>query len=313
MRALAQKFSSGGAGIRGDGPISTIRQLTWISANGAINLLDSAFSKEAKIYREPVFKSESAEAVLRFVRDPSPTRLGCDLFWASIPWNQISRIVSKPRVIDFGCGTASYGDYWNMLLPHGVGEYVGIDISAHATWGEKKQFPRRFLVGGHSSGAGVEADLYFSQSALEHFEDDLSFFRDLQRRVDTQATPSLQVHVVPGVDQALSTGAHGWRAYSPRTLSRLAQCAPRSASVYLVGLGGVNTMDLYRRNITIPRLRKKLGLRNRPLVSSPSPLSVVLEDNLAKAEPRAQPRCHSCAVVIDNGFNLNFRLRKIAS
>ena len=313
MRALAPKRSSGGAGIRGDGPVSTIRQLAWITANSAINLLESALRKETETYREPVFKPASAKAASRFARDPSPTRLGCDLFWASIPWDQISRVASKPRVIDFGCGTASYGDYWNMLLPHGIGEYVGVDISAHESWGETRQFPRRFLTGGHSSGAGVEADLYFSQSALEHFEDDLSFFSELQQRIATQESPSLQVHVVPGVDQALNTGAHGWRAYSPRSLSRLAQCAPRSASLYLVGLGGVNTMDLYRRNITIPRLRKKLGLRNRPLVSSPSPLSVVLEDNLAKAEPRAQPRFHSFAVVIDNGFNLNFRLRKIAS
>ena len=313
MLALETKSSSGGAGIRGDGKVSTIRQLSWMFANVTSNLLDSALTKVSETYREPVFNPLVVEAASGFARHASPTRLGCDLFWASVPWDEVSKVIGQPRVIDFGCGTASYGDYWNMLLPQGVGEYVGIDISSSTSWSETKPFPRRFLTGGHVSGARVDGDLYFSQSALEHFKDDLSFFRDLQRKIAAQKTPSLQIHVVPSIHQVMNTGAHGWRAYSRKTLNTLTQYAPAPAKVYVVGLGGMNTINLYRRNITVPRLRKRLGLKVTPPNSLPSNLSAALEDNLAKDEPGVKPRFHSFAVVVDKGFDLNFGFRKIAS
>ena len=184
----------------------------------------------------------------------SPTRLVSNLFWNALPWTQIAAEFGRPSVTDFGCGEGDYGILWDSFLPEGLGAYTGIDAAERQAWATKTAFHREFRLGNIDTTDWDATDLYFSQSALEHFEFDLSFMDRLQEKIAFSDRPSFQVHVFPASTQLLLTGPHGYRAYNSSMAKKLARAVPSSARVRLHGIGGWALNTVHFKYITLPKL-----------------------------------------------------------
>ena len=254
--------SSGGAGISGDTPLGRWKGITWIlnnlSANFHQSLVDTP-GPSITAFMPPRFEDFHSEQGL------SPSRLASNLFWRSLPWDQIAAVFGQPSVTDFGCGDGHYGIMWDSLLPRGIGRYQGIDLQKSLEWDQDAGFPRRFYEESVFESEAPLTDLYFSQSALEHFDRDAEFMGQLQRRIASSNRPSFQVHVFPAAPQLLLSGPHGYRCYTRRMVGRLLLGVPSSATVQVFGIGSLGVNLAHMKHITFPKaLRVPPSLQSNP-------------------------------------------------
>ena len=293
--------SSGGAGLSGDKKLSFIGQVAWVLANWVLSVLDSFRSSWLRVYPQFSKPELSREGTRVDTKNNSATRNACDVVWKSLPWAAISRAFPNTTLTDFGCGSGEYGLYWDRMLPLGLAGYRGIDLVASEQWEKSARFPRTFSTAGYLGDSAVETDLYFSQSALEHFREDLAFMDNLQTWVGASARPSLQIHVVPGHSQIPLVGAHGWRTYGPKMLQKLARKAPTQSNVFVVGIGGPSVNSLYLRATTVPRILSRI--LNKPIAWPPNEvgLEVALARDGSARPSKNRSRYSFYALVIETG------------
>lgn len=199
----------------------------------------------------------------------SPTRFVSDLLWSSLPWAEISATFGRPTVLDIACGRGDYGKLWHSHLPGGLGKYIGLDIAQRSDWLVEQPFERHFQIADVRNMPRIQADLYFSQSALEHFPEDLAFMDALQSQIATFGRPALQVHLFPARSQTYLVGPHGFRTYTAAMAMRLARSAAPGSRVQLIPLGGLSLNRTYLKNFTIPRIlgqERKWGEGPNPTV-----------------------------------------------
>ena len=103
--------------------------------------------------------------------------------------------------------------------------------------------------------------MFVSQSALEHFDDDLVFFDQIRDFVASTRGPVIQIHLVPSQACLRLYLLHGVRQYTPRTLSRATRLFP-DGGVELYALGGRESNRLHFEFITKPLLIQKRDLRD---------------------------------------------------
>jgi hypothetical protein len=77
-----------------------------------------------------------------------------------------------------------------------------------------------------------------SQSALEHFDDDLTAFEDIAAFTCEPPRPLLQIHLVPAASALVLYPWHGVRQYTPRTLSKAVRLFAPYSHCVLFALGG---------------------------------------------------------------------------
>ena len=97
-------------------------------------------------------------------------------------------------------------------------------------------------------------NLFISQSAIEHFDDDLDFFGHIRDYVRLTQGPVLQIHLVPSQVCLRLYHLHGVRQYTPRTLSKITRLFAPGASATVYRLGGGACNRLHYSFITKPSL-----------------------------------------------------------
>ena len=192
-------------------------------------------------------------------RGSSPSRTLSDLFWLTLPWPTIGEELGEIRILDVGCGSGSYGPRMIAWAGGRIAVYAGADARPHAEWPALETRDRRLRF--HVARAEHFADsiprgtnMFISQSAVEHFDDDLGFFeqiRDYQRAVQG---PVLQVHLVPSQACLRLYHLHGVRQYTPRTLSHITRLFGNDTYAVLHRLGGSACNTLHFTSITKPQL-----------------------------------------------------------
>jgi hypothetical protein len=138
--------------------------------------------------------------------------------------------------------------------------YHGFDIRCMDVWQERcvlydnlqftqyeRGFERRHLLG--------EFNFFISQSAMEHVVHYLSYFQVIANYLAEMGKPAIQIHLVPSVACLDHFGLHGFRQYSPRTLSKSSNIFLNSICT-LFCLGGANTNTIHKQVITIPECNK---------------------------------------------------------
>ncbi|MFN3687621.1 class I SAM-dependent methyltransferase [Salinarimonas sp.] len=180
----------------------------------------------------------------------SPSRVLSNLFWQNLDAQRIRAALGPLRLLDVGCGKGGY----MRLLEESIGPvetYRGIDIAKRPSWAEiAASDPRCSFVETSATTLGPEllddVNFVFSQSALEHFKDDLSLVRSIAGSLRRRPRPMIQVHLVPPPLSWRLYGPHGYRGYGQREIARLLAAFDGARSALFL-LGGPHANDCHYR------------------------------------------------------------------
>jgi hypothetical protein len=107
-----------------------------------------------------------------------------------------------------------------------------------------------------------DTNLIVSQSALEHFENDLLFFRQIRDFVDSKRSPLLQIHLSTTPACLELYGLHGVREYTPRSTSMIAKLFDKTSYSLMFQLGGDACNRVHMDYIMNPLSTQGIDLRN---------------------------------------------------
>lgn len=189
----------------------------------------------------------------------SPSRALSDLFWMQLPWPRIQAELGELRIVDTGCGSGRYGLELQKYSGGRIASYTGLDEHAHADWPEvmKQQPFIKLLPADSAHFASVipdDTNVFISQSAIEHFPEDLTYFRQLRDFMGAHQRPTLQIHLFPSAAGLRLYRFHGVRQYTPRTVSAITRLFAGSRAT-LFELGGPACNRLHWEYITKPILK----------------------------------------------------------
>ena len=194
----------------------------------------------------------------------SPARWLSDLFLQKLPWDQIYRELGRIKVMDTGCGTGDYGirliDYSNNRISC----YCGSDIHYHANW-EKLEDRYPHLHFFQTDGKNIldyipdGTNFFMTVSAIEHFEEDLSYFHQIRDYIRSYHSSVIQIHLFPSSSCLALYRSHGVRQYTPRNISKITRLFNDSSYSVLFSMGGKACNDLHYEFITRPLYILKIG------------------------------------------------------
>lgn len=243
--------------LNGDRRLSKLDRVHWLVVNWMNNTRPTSnLDPSLELMR---FRTGNVGSVWSTIdAAASPARRLCDLFWLTLPWQRIAgELGGFVKALEVGCGTGIYGTLVQDRLGDAFGGYVGLDVTRHAEWDDHRSNPKIELICAESGSTAkylAGANLVITQSALEHFEEDLTFFRQVAAHVAAADRPILQIHLMPSAACLTTFPWHGVRQYTPRTISRITGLfgAETSRRLYSLGSGACNR--LHRRYITYPWL-----------------------------------------------------------
>ncbi len=256
--------SSSRHALNADKGLSAAGRLKWLALNAANNYVRRVSRDPAlAVARFPLDAAESRWSEIPAAS--SPARRLCDLFWLELPWERlIASLGGSISAIEIGCGTGRYGELLRRCAGSALTRYVGVDATPHAEWAPlEKAGPFTFVVGDAANVAThlAGANFIITQSALEHFEEDLTFFRQVAAYVGSQRHPIVEAHLVPSAACLTTFPWHGVRQYTPGTVSAITRLYGEDTRRTLYALGAARCNRVHRRWITLPRLLRGRDLR----------------------------------------------------
>jgi SAM-dependent methyltransferase len=243
------------AEISGDRRLSLPQRLLWLAFNVANNRAAAPRGSGLPAFDFILSSGERDALAARCEDKSSPSRRLSDMFWMSLPWSDIARALKGPvAVAEIGCGSGSLGELIAGYLPDI--DYLGCDLFAHPDWEKRTSARFRFRVADARNVADAlrGKNLIVTQSALEHFEEDLTFFRQVADEAKASGAPLLQIHLMPSPACLWLYLWHGYRQYSHRRLEEIAALFGQDAFAAVVGLGARRCNAVHAAYITRPML-----------------------------------------------------------
>jgi SAM-dependent methyltransferase len=249
----------------GDGHLRFDRAAAWLLLNALDNARPNA-GVDAGLENARFTCPLPLDALRRMAGTPSPSRALCDLFWAHLPWAALEERLGPIRMLDLGCGSGRYAEKFQAWSGRRLARYTGVDLQPHAEWnpiGNANPF-----VTFHAADIeridrvlSPDVNLIVSQSTLEHVRNDAFVFEMLHAHAHASGRALLQIHAVPSAACLRLYLWHGYRQYTPRTISavtsRFADCSARR----LIALGGDACNALHWDYITWPLMIRRTGDR----------------------------------------------------
>jgi hypothetical protein len=287
--------------LTADNGLGVIGKVRWV-LNNVLNNYDGDVLNDTRLTFSRYNSNQISrwDEVSPFV---SPARRLCDFFWKDLNWNElINKLGGDIRAVEIGCGSGIYGDLIYRQIADKLTRYIGIDIYEDKGWSEYKDIPQfQFKLGNASS---LDDDLrqinfLFTQSALEHFEDDYLFFKQVASFVNQLKTPFVQVHLMPS-EQCLTTFPwHGFRQYTLSSISSITRLFNDNTTCELISLGGSHCNSVHKKYITIPQLLTKKDFRRTKTTEYNEALK-----NAILADERSSPNQGSAfyALILETNF-----------
>jgi len=187
----------------------------------------------------------------------SPVRAYSDFFWLKLDWPAIKSELGDICIFDTGCGPGGYSiklkDFSKCL-----DSYFGVDIKPHQDWDEiaRKHKVIRFkcqVSNNIMDSIPQDTNCFITQTAIEHFRNDLFYFKQLKTFINASEKNTIQIHVFPASACLKLYLWHGVRQYTIRTISKITAVfnSQKSYSM-LFKLGGSNCSKLHFKYITKP-------------------------------------------------------------
>lgn len=248
--------------LNADRGLSKPKKLAYLFLNWVNNFFPY-FNVDHRIeFRSFADKNWRKEASYTFESSSVGRRLS-DIFWRTLPWDKIKEELGEIHVFDTGCGQGNYSVRLQDASGGRISSYTGIDMKRRENWDklEKENSNFRFLESSSSDITSLippKANLFVTQSAIEHFEEDLRFFEQIKGFLEKANKPVIQIHNFPAKAILPIYLFHGVRQYTPRNISKITRLFT-DAKFYLYGLGGSAGKWMQWRYFTWPLLilRKK--------------------------------------------------------
>ena len=200
--------------LNGDNKLNLIEKLIWLITNFLNNLV--IFIKPEHYWTCLNLKNNVLnEQFEKTYPSSSPSRRLCDMFWNTLPWNEIQKLLgNKISALEIGCGKGGYGMRLNKLIENF--DYLGCDILKSEEWNDRssKNISFKVLDSTNINNVLKDKNFVFTQSAVEHFEFDELFFSDIQNHINKIKHPFLQIHLMPSPTCLWKYLWHGYRQYS---------------------------------------------------------------------------------------------------
>ena len=184
----------------------------------------------------PDFPSDYIQA------DCSPGRVLFNHFILSLPITAIKTALGPNiNVLDCGCGT---GLYFNLIdhVFDGVNSYHGFDLMESDLWKNYQPYSHvKFYTQSAEKISPVdlkERNLIISQSAVEHFAYDLTYFEHIADYLKTTNEPNIQIHLLPAANMWRLYGVHGYRGYNTRALKKILEIYDGLSECEVFSIGG---------------------------------------------------------------------------
>tara|TARA_Y100001970_G_scaffold166840_1_gene204285 strand:- start:1269 stop:2153 length:885 start_codon:yes stop_codon:yes gene_type:complete len=245
--------------ISGDEKLNFVKKIYWILVS-ILNFVLSIFDMTDK--RIKLIKFNNINKINFIKKNESPSRILSDLFWLNFPWEKNKKALKKKfSIIEIGCGSGKYGFFLKKILKKNFQNYLGLDINLKKTF-SKKEKNIKFL---HSDCYNVHKfltnkNLIITQSAIEHFKEDLKFFKSIKKSISKKKI--IQIHLMPSYGCLLTYLWHGYRHYNLKSISNITRIFDKNSDFKLYALGSNKLNWFHFWNITIKK-NKDPKLRNR--------------------------------------------------
>ena len=215
----------------------------------------------------------------------SPSRVISDLFWLKLDWESIKSELGSVNVFDTGAGKGGYALKINDFAK-GISKYHGVDSYQHKEWEFMRKF--NFITMKQMNSNNIleeipnKTNFFMSQSAIEHFENDLLYFDQIKNFINKTGNNTIQVHLFPSAACLKLYPWHGVRQYTPNTISTIVQLF-NSKNTYsmLFNLGGKHCNKLHYHFITQPKFTKKEDWRESKTDEYRDRLKIAVEKDIA--------------------------------
>lgn len=227
-------------------------------------------------------------------RTASPSRILSNLFWLGLPVEAIEAALGTVRIVDVGCGKGGYAKLFAKRFGT-MESYLGIDVERRDAWDRHStRDPRCRFVAAPAESITDEvlgdATLIVSQSALEHFPEDLTFAGKVGGWAASADRPILQLHILPGPKNWRQYGTHGFRGYTKRALAGLIDAfQPRDHRVFV--LGGKACNEVHYRWIYDRLNRSVRDRRAADTDAYSTALATALADDAARLNDSVDDAC----------------------
>ena len=192
----------------------------------------------------------------------SPSRALSDLFWLKLDWESIQKTLGEIHIFDVGCGSGNYALKLQEFSKHRIASYCGVDCRPRENWATLQEMSRFITLRELNSNNIYPAipattNLFISQSAIEHFEEDLVYFQQVKKYITRTQKEVIQAHLLPSKIHLKLFPLHGVRQYFPRTIAKITRLfdGENSYSI-LFNLGGRHCNALHYEFITQPLFLK---------------------------------------------------------
>ena len=233
----------------------------------------------------------------------SPARIFCDVFWKSFPWEKIFTYKKdKLNFLEIGCGKGFYPTYLKKILDNRFNFFKGVDISYKKEW---ENFDTKYFNFYTDKSDNVHAyldnvDVIYTQSAIEHFENDLLFFVNIRKFIEEKNKNLVQIHLFPSAECLSTYLWHGYRQYSPKNISKITNLFDDKYNKILFKLGASESNDIHKKFITYPKIFRKKELRY-----SQNDNYVMKILNSVKLNTSMHVSFYALIITSKNGYNLD--------
>ena len=164
--------------------------------------------------------------------------LACKAAEGSIP--------KRLNMIDFGCGTGIYSDFFNKVEDSPLYlesfNYCGIDIQEYEDWEGFENSDVHFInkkAPFAFEGKPEEINFVFSHSSIEHVDNDEEVLEWLSNIFPN----AIQMHILPASTSGLYYLAHGYRRYYYSDIVRITEKLGRNFRID--SIGGSKCLEAY--------------------------------------------------------------------